>query len=87
MLMIDYFEDYFLGRLEKTIRLKYAHKLWNLYETVELRLARTNNGLNGLKTQFGDDHVQVWKIFYGLQQENVLVKLKLEHIEVGNDNL
>ncbi len=90
--MIEYFEDNYIGRIQLRNRRKapkYAHNLWNCYDSVTYGLAKTNNSVEGWHRRFHSlvaaDHPSIWKFINGLKKEQNLNEVQINKYISGED--
>jgi hypothetical protein len=88
--IVDYFEDNWIGRLDRRNRRRqppYPHSLWNCFTSVINDLPKTNNSVEGRHRGFsqllGAHHPSIWKFIDGLKKEQSLNELKIEQYIAG----
>lgn len=91
--LIDYFEDNWIGRLDRRGRRRppnFAISLWNCYDAIILDLPKTNNSVEGWHRAFcesvGATYPNIWKFINTLKKEQMMTHLKIEQIIAGNLN-
>ncbi len=74
--LIDYFEDIWIGRIDRRNRRRqplFPISLWNCYEAAKSGLPRTNNSVEGWHRGFnelvGSSHLSIWKFIDDLKKE------------------
>lgn len=84
--ILNYFEDTWLGRLDRRGRRRaplFRPDLWNCFTATVEGLPRTNNGLEGwhntLNALLMSDHPTIWKLIRSLKSEEKLIRLHIEH--------
>ena len=81
--IVDYFEDTWIGRLERRERRRplFEHGLWNFYQQTLEGKQKTNNLVEGwhrsLINQFHGKNPSIWKFIEGLMREQSMPELKL----------
>jgi hypothetical protein len=90
--LIEYFEDNYIGRIQLRNRRKapkYAHNIWNCYDSVTNGLAKTNNSVEGWYRRFHSlvaaDHPSIWKFISGLKKEQNLNEVQINKYVSGED--
>ncbi|XP_031350480.1 uncharacterized protein LOC116176146 [Photinus pyralis] len=88
--VIDYFEDTWIGRPDRRLRRRaprFAHVMWNCYNSVLENLPKTNNALEGWHRGFqemvGGNHPNIWKFVNALKKEQSLNELRIEQYHSG----
>jgi hypothetical protein len=88
--IVDYFEDNWIGRLDRRNRRRqppYPPSLWNCFTAVINDLPKTNNSVEGWHRGFnellGAHHPSIWKFIDGLKKEQSLNELKIEQYVAG----
>uniref|UniRef100_A0A6P7GX96 Uncharacterized protein LOC114343419 n=1 Tax=Diabrotica virgifera virgifera TaxID=50390 RepID=A0A6P7GX96_DIAVI len=89
--LINYFEDVWIGRLDRRQQIRppmFPRNLWNCFEFIEEDLPRTNNAVEGWHNSFSSilnaAHPNLWKFITGLKKEESLNRLKVEQYIAGN---
>ncbi|CAH0381881.1 unnamed protein product [Bemisia tabaci] len=87
---IDYFEDTWIGRLDRRGRRRaplYKREMWNCFNAVIEDLAKTNNSVEGSHNVFnsvlGAKHPTVWKVINAFKKEEKVIRLRFEDILAG----
>lgn len=90
--LINYFEDVWIGRLDRRDRRRqpmFSRSLWNCFEFIHDDLPRTNNSVEGWHNSFSSvlnaAHPSLWKFINGLKKEESLNRLKIEQYIAGNE--
>jgi hypothetical protein len=80
--LIDYFEDIWVGRIDRRNRCRqplFPISLWNCHEAAKSGLPRTNNSVEGRHRGFnelvGSSHPSIWKFIDDLKREQSLNEL------------
>lgn len=74
--LVNYFEDTWIGRLDRRNRRRSAVfpvSLWNCYKYISENISRTNNSVegwhNGFVSTLNASHPTIWKCIYSFKQE------------------
>ena len=87
--VMDYFEDNFIGRLQRNRRKQptFALDMWNIHDRVEDDLPRTNNNVEGwhrhMQANVGAHHANIFQFMKILKREQALTELTLVRINAG----
>ncbi len=89
--ILDYFEDTWIGRIDRRGRRRqpqFQINLWNCYEAVKDGIPKTNNSVEGWHRGFSQllsaHHPNIWKFIKGLKKEQSVNELKVEQYIAGN---
>jgi hypothetical protein len=88
--LIDYFEDTWIGRMDRRNKRRqplFPISLWNCHEAAKSGLPRTNNSVEGWHRGFnqllGSSHPTIWKFIDDLKKEQSLNEMKIEQYIAG----
>lgn len=88
--LIDYFEDTWIGRMDRKKNRRqpiFSIALWNCHEAAKSGLPRTNNSVEGWHRGFsqllGSCHPTIWKFIDDLKKEQNLNEIKIEQYIAG----
>lgn len=91
--VLDYFEDNWIGRLNRgSVRRQPRHdlKLWNCFESAKICGSKTNNSCEGWHRAFsesiGASHPTIWKFLEILKKEQAKNEAMIEHYVAGGEN-
>ncbi|XP_025191560.1 uncharacterized protein LOC112591837 [Melanaphis sacchari] len=87
----NYFEDTWIGRLDRRKRRKpalFPVSLWNCFKYIFENIPRTNNSVegwhNGIASSLNACHPTIWKCIGLFKKEESLVRLQVEQLITGN---
>ena len=88
--IIDYFEDTWIGRIDRRNRRRqplFPISLWNCHEAAKSGLPRTNNSVEGWHRGFnqllGSSHPTIWKFIEDLHKQQSLNEVIIEQYIAG----
>ncbi|KAB0801401.1 hypothetical protein PPYR_01533 [Photinus pyralis] len=82
--IVDYFEDTWIGRPQRRGRRPphFAINMWNCFDAVQHGLPKTNNAVEGwhraFQMQLCADHPNIWKFISALKREQSINELRIE---------
>lgn len=90
MILIDYFEDTWIGRLQLGGKRRvppFPIPLWNCRQATLNGDPRTTNSLEGwhrgVQGHFGSDHPSIWKFIDILRKEHIIVEARMDKTIAG----
>lgn len=88
--MVNYFEDTWIGRMDRRNRRKpalFPINLWNCYAYLAENIPRTNNSVEGWHNSFSSTlnviHPSIWKCIEAFKKEESLNKIHVEQFIAG----
>ncbi|XP_022169656.1 uncharacterized protein LOC111033288 [Myzus persicae] len=87
--LIDYFEDTWIGRLNRKTRRAplFSIKIWNCYSMLDDNIPRTNNSVEGWHNSFNSmlsaHHPSIWTFITALKKEESVKRFKIEQYTAG----
>jgi len=88
--LTNYFEDTWIGRLDRRNRRKpalFPVTLWNCHKYIFENIPRTNNSVEGWHNGFASSlnacHPTIWKCIDSFKKEESLMKLQIEQLIAG----
>jgi len=88
--LTNYFEDTWIGRLDRRNRRKpvlFPVTLWNCFKYIFENIPRTNNSVegwhNGFESSLNACHPTIWKCIDSFKKEESLIKLQTEQLIAG----
>jgi hypothetical protein len=89
-LLIYYFEDTWIGRLDRRGRRRpplFSIEMWSCYEVAGKNKSKTNNPVEGRPNSFQSllqsSKPSIWKLIIALRKDNAIYDVKLEQLIAG----